>query len=95
VDNLVSSTRQTSARRALAYPPKADRHHYVFLNRDGKPVGLAEAGWTGVNSEDDAWSQLYDTIPEYRAAVANGITCRHVDHATYECEIYPLWAPAK
>lgn len=84
--------RRTSAHHVPTRPPQAERHHYVFLNRDGKPVGLVEAGWTGVNSEDDAWSLLYDTIPEYRAAVASGVTCRHVDHPTYEREIYPLWS---
>jgi len=83
-----------ATRKLPARPPQNERHHYVFLNRDGKPIGLIEAGWTGVDSEDDAWDQFADTRAEERHHRANGVTCRHVDHATYEREIYPLWSAA-
>lgn len=75
------------ARRAIGYPPKSERHHYVFLNHCGCQFGLVEAGWTGHNTEDDAWNQMYDTRAEERAARARGVQVVHVTHAEY-CEKY-------
>jgi hypothetical protein len=68
--------------------PQADRRHYVFLYRCGCPFGLVEEGrWC--KTEDDAWSAMYETVPEYRAARAGGVWVRYVDHAIYEREFYP------
>ena len=68
--------------------PQAERRHYVFLHRCGCPFGLVEEG-SWCKSEDDAWSSMYDSVPEYRAARARGVRVEYVDHATYERDFYP------
>lgn len=75
--------------------PQNERHHYVFLLPCGCPFGLVEAsaqkpGGPPRVDEDGAWDAIYDTRAEERADRALGVRAVHVDHATYERDLYPL-----
>lgn len=73
-----------------------ERHHYVFLLPCGCPEGLLEAtprrpgGKPQVADEDAAWSEMYATRAEERAAHTRGIRVVHVDHGIYARDFYPL-----
>lgn len=87
-------TTRTRTPRLPYLPPQAERHHYVFLNACGCPLGLVEAsartpdGPPRIADEDAAWDDMYDRAEE-RAARAKGVHVVHVDHATYKRDYYP------
>jgi len=66
-----------------------DRHHFVFVYRCGCPFGLVEQT-SRCRTEDQAWGEMYDTRAEERRAHAAGVHVVHVDHATYERELFPM-----
>lgn len=91
---------RTRAPRLPYMPPQAERHHYVFLDPCGCPRGLVEAsarkpgGPARLADEGEAWDEMYDTRAEERVARSAGVTVAHVDHATYERDLYPLMRTA-
>lgn len=70
------------------YRPQHQRRHFVFLLACGCPYGLIEEG-PRVDTEKAAWRDIYGSARAQRAARAAGVRVEHVDHATYERELYP------
>jgi len=65
----------------------ATRHHFVFLNPCGCPLGVLDA--EHAPTEYDAWMEMFVYVWDIRRAQSQGVTVIHVDHATYEVEFYP------